>query len=884
MKEFLTRLRFFFSRGRRGELDEELQFHVEQSTQANIASGMLPQEARRQALIALGGVERAREEVHQQHPGWWIGTVLQDVRYALRGFRRNPLFTLTVIATLALGIGATTAVFSVVDPILFRPLPYAHADRVVSVGLLGSVTLPRNAWMLGSFYFDWKKDQRSFEALTSQEYQPYRCELTQGNPVQLACLEVEANYLPTIGVALRLGRNFLSEEDRPHGPKVALISYRLWVSHFNRDPDILNKLIEIEGKPVRVIGILPEDFETPTLDAADVLVPIRLDEAEERRSHHGYVMRDFARLKPGVTIAQAKSELKPLLELTRSIMPPYARKRISLSVCSIRAFQMQDVHLMAWILLGTVLAVLLIACANVASLFMARGAARERELAMRSVLGASRGRLVRQTLTEAFLLALAGAIAGCALAEILLCVFIAIAPTGVLFLSEARIDIRIILFTVFLSLFCAALFGIVPALQTPNATVLATRSTLPGTQALLRRGLVASQIAISIVLLSGAMLLLRSFWNLERQNLGMQTRHILTVNVSLSDQYRTGQKRMEFYQQAEQAMRRLPGVTAVALSDSVPPGGWQNGDWSGLMAVAGRPLPTKDDAGRPIAWRWVTPPYFHILGIPIVQGRNFTQEDRNSNGHFLILSKLLADRMFPAGNAIGQSIQPRWNDNEPWYLVVGVAGNVKNSGLGSPNEPEYYRLRRNFVGDWDPNSWGIHSVMILETALPPAAVAPWVRSQIAHIDPTALVDIATLTQQVSKLAARPRFETALLGFFAFTGLLMAIIGLYGVTSFVAMQRTQEIGVRMALGASRSNILRLILWEGVRLIALGAVVGLVSALALSRILTSLLFRISPYDPASFIGVVLLLALVALAATLIPARSAMKVDPVVALRHE
>jgi putative ABC transport system permease protein len=881
MREFLTRLRFFFSRRPQDALDEELQFHLEQSIEANIAAGMTQEEARRQARIAFGGVERTREQTHEQHPRWLLGTVMQDIRYALRGFRRNPLFTVTVVATLALGIGATTAVFSVVDPILFRSLPYTHADRVVSVGLLGSVTLPRNAFMLGSFYFDWKDNQRPFEALTAQEYKPYRCELTQENPVQLACLEVEANYLPTLGVAPRLGRNFLPEEDRPHGPKVALISYRLWVSHFNRDPGILNKLIEIEGKPVRVIGVLPADFETPTLDAADVLVPIALDEAAERRSNHGYVMRVFARLKPGVSIAQAKSELKPLLESTRRIAPPYARKRISLSVCSMRDFQMQDVQLMAWVLLGAVFAVLLIACANVASLFMARGAARERELAMRFVLGASRGRLVRQTLTEAFLLAMAGAVAGCVLAEMLLRVFIAMAPTGILFLSKARLDLRIILFTLFLSLFCAALFGVVPALQRPRTTALAARSKLSGAPALLRRGLVVSQIAISILLLSGAMLLLRSFWGLQEQNLGMETRHVLTVSVSLSDRYRTGQKQMEFYQQAEPALRRLPGITAIGLSDSFPPGGWQNGSWSGQIVVAGESRST-DAAGSPIAWRWVTPNYFDVLDIPIVQGRNFTEEERNSNAHFMILSRLLASRLFPAENAIGQSIKP--DKDGPWYVVVGVAGNVKNSGLASQNKPEYYRLRRNFAADWDPSSWGIHSVIILDSALPPAAVAPWVRSQIAHIEPTALVDIATLNQQVSKLAARPRFETALLGFFAFTGLLMAILGLYGVTAFVATQRTQEIGVRMALGASRFNILRLILWEGARLIALGGVVGLVAALAFSRVLRRLLFSISPYDPISFIAVALLLTFVALVATLVPARSAMNVDPVVALRHE
>jgi putative ABC transport system permease protein len=883
MSELFTRLRFFFRRTPSAELDEELQFHLEQATQANIAAGITQEQARRRARIAFGGTESAREQTYAQRPGWWAETVLQDIRYSLRGFRRNPIFTTTVIATLALGIGATTAVFSVVDPILFRPLPYAHADRLVSVGVGTSVqpvnTLQRNAFMLGNFYFNWQANQKPFAAFTAQEYLPHHCAFTRGNPVQLACIGVEANFLPTLGVAPLLGRNFLPEEDRPNGPKVALVSYKLWVSRFGRDSGVLNKLIVIDDQPVRVVGVLPRDFEMPTLDDVDVLVPNALDETEERTSTRGTALRAFARLKPGVSVAQAKLELRPLMDSARSFASPAFRNLVVLSVCSMRDFQMQGVRPMAWILLGTVFAVLLIACANVASLFTARAAAREKESAVRFALGATMGRLVRQTLTEALLLAMAGAMAGCVLAEILLRVFIAIAPAGILFLSKTRMDLRIALFAIVLSLFCAALFGLVPALQQPSATRLAARSKNTGGGAALRRGLVIGQIAISIILLSGATLLLRSLWNLRGQNLGMQTRHVLTVNVALSKRYETSQKQLAFYQDAELALRRLPGITAVGLSDSQPVGGIEAGALSGQIAVAGEHLP-EGNPGIRIVWRWVTPDYLRALDIPIIRGHNFTDEERNSNGHFLILSKLLASRIFPNGNAIGQSVKPTPRD--PWYLVVGVAENVKNSGLAGQNEPEYYRLRRNFAADWDPR--GIYSVVVLKTTLPPAVVAPWIRSQIARIDPTAQVDVATLTRQMSKLAARPRFETALLGFFAFAGLLMAVIGLYGVTAFLVAQRTQEIGVRMALGASRFNILGLVLWLGGRLITVGGLVGLGMALALSRVLKSLLFNVSPYDPLSFIGVALLLTLVSLLATLVPAHSAMRVDPMVALRHE
>lgn len=872
--------RIFQRRRMTDDLSEEMRQHLEEKIESLVVGGMPREDAVHAAHRAFGNATLLEQRSREVWMWQWIESLLRDVRYALRGFRRNPVFTVTVIATLALGIGATTAVFSVVDPILFRSLPYADADLLVSVGLVHA--LQREPFMLGGFYYNWKDNQKPFEALTSQAYGANECDLTQQHRAQLSCTAVEANFLPTLGVAPVLGRNFLPEENRPNGPQVAIISYQLWVSRFNRDPGILNRLIEIDDKPVRVVGVLPGDFELPNLDTVDVLRPRDLDEAAQRKANLGGApMRAFARLKPGVSIAQAKSELQPLFASTLSFAPPFMRKQIFLSVRSMRDFQMHDVHRMAWVLLGAVLAVLLIACANVASLFMARGAARERELAMRFVLGATQGRLIRQTLTEAFLLALAGAVAGCVLAEILLRVFIAMAPAGILFLSKARLDFRIILFTVFISLFCAFLFGLVPALQRPHATALATRSKNSDAHAAVRRILVVGQIAISMILLSAAMLLLRSFRDLRGQNLGMQTQHVLTASVSLSERYASGQKQMEVYQQAELALRRLPGIAAVGLSDSLPPGGWENGGWSGQIAVAGEPTPTGNASG-PIAWRWVTPDYFHALDIPIIQGQDFTEEERNSNGHFLILSKLLANRMFPRGNAIGQSIKPALDD--PWYLVVGVARDVKNSGLASQNELEYYRLRRNFVADWDPRSWGIHSVIIVETALPPAGVASWVQSQIAQIDPTASVDIATLSQQVSKLAARPRFETALLGFFAFTGLLMAIVGLYGVTSFVATLRTQEIGVRMALGAQRGNIFRMILREAGLLMMIGMIIGIAAALATTQLLRSQLFHVTPRDPLTLVAVCGLLLLTGLFAAWWPAKRAASTDPMQALRAE
>jgi predicted permease len=862
-------------------LDEELRFHLEQSVELKIAAGMSAAVARRQALVEFGGVERTREQCHEQRPGWWLGTVEQDVRYALRGFKRNVAFTVTVIATLALGIGATTAVFSVVDRILFRSLPYAQDDRLVSFGLVQS--LEKQEFTLGGFFFDWRDQQKPFQSVTYET--SYRdCNLTESNPVHLHCIHVAQNFLPTLGVVPVAGRNFTAEEDLPSGPPAAMISDGLWLTRFNRDPAAVDKTIQIDGHAVRVVGVLPGNFEMPRLQETDILRPAQIDRAEQNKvnSGIGYPLWAFARLKPGVSVAEAKAEMEPLFLHTQQWIPAEFRKDFHLQVRSIRDRQMQEAYKAAWVLLGAVFAVLLIACANVASLFSARSAARERELAVRSALGASRGRLIRQTLTEAAMLALAGAAAGCALAEILLRVFIAIAPMGVPFLATARLDLRIVLFTVIVSLLCAALFGILPALEKPRAAALAARQTKSGAQARLRRVLVVMQIGLCVVLLSGASLLVRSFWNLEQQNLGMQTRNVMTVHVPLNwERYPAGLQ--DFYLRAETAFRRLPGVTAVGMSDSLPPDGWHNGSRYADLEVVGRP-PTAAGMGGSVVWRSVTPDYFHALQIPIVEGLNFGESERGLDEHLAIVSKDLATQLFPAGDALGSHVEHAvflpYRQPGPVYTIVGVAGNVKNGGLTGQDQPEFYELRTNL----HPENWDNHHFFLIESSLPASVVAPWIRSQVAQLDSTAPVEIDTMKETVSKLADRPRFETALLGFFAFCGLLMAVIGLYGVISFVATQRTQEIGVRMALGATRFDILRLIAGEGVRLILLGGVLGLCGALACAQLLKSLLFDVGPRDPATYGAVVLLLGVVALAATLIPARAAMKVEPVVALRYE
>ena len=656
ISELLTRLRFLIFRKKRSELDEEIEFHLEQAITTRIAAGMDPAEARRQALIEFGGIEPTREECERQRPAWWIGTVMQDVHYAFRGFGRNPLFTISVLITLALGIGATTAVFSVVDRILFRPLPYADPSRIVSLGFVHS--LERQEFVMGRFYVEWEKDQTPFSALAAQSTGVHNCDLVENDPMQLSCISFQASFLPLFGISPALGRNFLPEEDRPNGPPVVMISYGLWKGHYNGDPHILDRMINVDGNPARVVGVLPKDFQFPTLEAADIVTPFILDAAIQQKVNGGFgdPERVFARLRPGVSLEEAYAQMQPLFNGDLKWFPPFAKNETHLSIRTLRDREMQEARPVAWILFGFVLAVLLIACANVAGLMMARGAGRQRELAVRSAIGASRGRLIRQALTEALVLSFAGGLAGLAIAQALVMVFVRLAPTGIPFVSKAHLDLRIAVFAALVSCLCGVIFGLAAALQKPGLAALNARASMSRNHAFLRRSLVTAQIAISIILLSGAALLLRSFTKIEEQNLGMQTGGVLTVKVALPWwRYNTNQKVMDFYLRLESSLRRLPGTRAVGMTDSIPPGGWESDFRYSDLAVQGKPRGTPGTGGT-VVGRSVTPDYFRALNIPIVRGRNFADQDRTGDENEVILSRLLAERLFPGEEPIGKRI------------------------------------------------------------------------------------------------------------------------------------------------------------------------------------------------------------------------------------
>src|SRR5579883_1556244 len=798
-----------------------------------------------------------------------------DLRYAARGLRRAPLFTFAAVFALALGAGAGTAVFSVVDRILFRSLPYPQADRLVSFGMLAPIA-PQE-FLLGYDYLDWRTRQTPFVSMASSTGVG-DCDLTDANPVRLRCAYVDAAFLPTLAVQPVLGRNFTPQDDRPKAPKVALISYGLWRSRFAADPAVVGKPLPLDGQSAAIVGVLPPDFEMPWLAPADLLVPQALDEAEQRTRRTAILVRTIARLKPGITEAQAAAALQPLLEDALQFVSPEFRKEIKLRVRSLRDRQVREARLASWILFASVLSVLLIACANVANLLLARAAARRRELAVRAALGAGRGRLLRQSLTESTLLALAGGAAGCALAFLLLRLFVAIAPEGIPRLHQASLDLRVLLFALALSLVSGVLFGLAPAWQSPTAEGLTGARTLGARRHLFRHALVAAQFAVSVVLLAGAGLLLRSFWNLQNQPLGMRPDRVLTATFTLGrNSYPDPARRAAFFDALESRLTRVPGVAQLALSDSLPP--LPNPAGAMLYAaidVQGRPRFTAGTGGS-VNWRLITPGYFAALGIPILRGRPYQEDDRLPGHDVVILSDALARRLFPGQDPLGRQIRP--GRIGPWRTVIGVAGDVKNTGLAAGQDPEYYDIRKRA-----PANLPRAAALVIRTPMDPAAMSRWVRAEVAALDATLPVSIETLDQQIGKLAQRPRFNAVLLALFAGMGLLLAAIGLYGVVSFLVAQRTQEIGVRVALGATPAAIARLILLHAARWTAAGALLGAAGALFALRLLQTMLFQVSAKDPWMLAAALTLLAATALIAAWLPARRAARLDPLQALRQE
>ncbi len=802
----------------------------------------------------------------------WLDDFLQDARLTLRGFRKSPTVAAVAVATIAIGVGASTAIFGVVDPLLFRSLPYPNDHQLVSVGYFGPVD--NNEFNVVSSYLDWRAHQTAFQSMTSMR-PASACDLLAGDtPLQLDCTRVEANFLGTLGLRPAAGRDFTAEDDQPGSPPVALLSFSLWQSRYGGDARVLGRSITVDEQAVRVVGVLPKNFEMPQLGQADLLMPERLDATRPRNANSSSLLRTFARLHDGVSIGEARARMLPLFEQTlRLDVPKELRSEVRLVVRSLRDRQIHEVKLASWLLFGAVLALMLLVCANVANLLLARAAVRRREMAVRAAIGASRGRLIRQMLTESVVLAMAGGAAGCGVAWGLLRVLVAMAPESLLRAGRTGVDARVLLFALAASVIAALLFGLAPALERPHAEALAGSRVAGSARTLFRRLLVSAQVAISLVLLTGASLFLRSFWKLEAEPLGFETEHLVTASFTLRQQrYQPGQAQSVFFRELEARLKSIPGGGEFALSDSIPPRGSMGRPYSNIR-IAGH-APVASDGGM-VEFRWVTPGYFRVMNIRILNGRGFRESDRASADSPVVLGASLARRLFGNENPIGQQIA--LDGDARWCPIVGVVADTRNNGL-TESDPEYYRLRVDTATP--PRS----AVALFRTSLGAATLARWIRREFAEVDASLPVKIESMEQRVGRFREQPRFVAMLVALFAVFGVVLAAVGLYGVLAFLVAQQTQEIGVRMALGARPRDIVVQVqsyagLWLGA-----GVVAGVVLSLVVARLVRALLFGVSPADPVSLVFGIAVLAITAAVAAWVPSRRAARVDPMVALRYE
>jgi len=860
---------------RDAEWREEIEGHLAMRQEWHQARGASAEESRMLARRQFGSLIGTAEKVRAVHVRAWLETTLQDLRYALRGLRRSPGFTAVACLTLAVGVGASTAVYSVVDPLLFRRLPYPNDNQLVSLGYFGPIDT--NEFNVVSSYLDWRAHQRPFQAMTSMRPAEH-CDLLAGEaPLRLDCYRVEASFLGTFGVKPLRGRDFTEDDDRPGAPAVALLSFGLWQRAFGGGEGVLGQVVTVDDQPTRVVGVLPKGFEMPQLGDADLLMPERLNPGLPRAQNSSSFLRTFARLRDGVSIEQARAQMRSVFdEVAQLDVPPQLRSEVYLVVRSLRDRRIHDVKLASWMLLGAVLALLLLACANVANILLARAFARRREIAMRAAIGASRGRLVRQTLTESLILGLGGCLLGCAFSWALIRPLAYLAPEGLFHLEQARINGRCLLFAFAVSVCAALLFGMMPALEWPRPDALIGWNATGRTRQLSRKILAAAQISISLVLLTAASLFLRSLRNLETQPLGFESEHLVIASLAPSTRhYPSAAARISFFNELEARLSRIPGAGQFALADSLPPLGAARSRPYSNLRVQGHP-PVAPHGGM-VLFRWVTPGYFDTMRIPILAGRAFREDERTSGESPLILGASLAHRLFGDGNAVGQYIDLEASGH--WWPIVGVAADVKNDGLAQAPSLEYYRLRMKTSAPPDANSFAIY-----RTSLGAAALGEWVREQIRTLDPALPVTIQTMDQRVDRLREQPRFIALLVTLFGVLGLFLAAVGIYGVLSFMIMQQTREIGVRMAIGARPRDIaLDVQKQAGVWTIA-GIGAGVAASLALAGTMRGLLFEVSPYDPRALSLAAVVLAVSAGLATFIPCRRATRVDPLRALRHE
>jgi len=878
-----TRIRAtVLDRARDPEFQTEIEEHVRLLSERYRGQGMTAEAAMLAARRQFGNTTLLEEDRRSLQTFPAIESVRADLTYAVRMLRKNRGFAAAAVVTLALGIGANTAIFSVCNAVLFKPLPYAEPSRIVTLwerqgdGTLSTVA-PAN-------FVDWRDASRSFTGMAAVRASSFTSSFILGGQSEASRLaggQVSSSFFSVLGVRFVLGRNFLSEEDWPGNNRVAILSYAAWRERFGADRDIVGKAITLNDDSYTVVGVLPTGFQFGSTAAdfqarsqADIWVPLALDLQRLQRGTHP--LRVIARLAPDVTLAQAQAELDVIAANMARLYPADNRDK-GIAAVSLLERVTATVRAPLEMLLGAVGLVLLIACANVANLLLSRAAARQTEMAVRVALGASRGRLARQLLTESLLLAAIGGTAG---------FLFALAVTGALAshlppdLSRAAGmagDMRMLVFTAVISLATGTLFGLGPLFgngRTSAGESLKQSHRVAGaSHSRLRNGLAVAQISIAIILLIGAGLMAKSFWALTRVAPGFRSDGILTARLSLPrSRYPDNRTIAAFERELLATLSRKPGAQSAGLTTYLPLSGLDNG-WS--FVIEGRP-PLPVGMYNMAKYRPASAGYFETLGIPLLRGRSFAPADTADSPWVTVINDSMAREYWGGQDPIGRRLQ---FGSDTWRTVIGVVGDVRHEGLDEETKPEMY-----VPMEQAPNTESSPTIVI-RTALDTGAAAAELREAVAAIDRAMPVDqIETMEQLVSGSVAQPRFRMVILAAFSMLALVMASIGIYGVMNYLVIQRTREFGIRVSMGATRGDVLRLVLGRAAALIGAGTCVGLVGSVGLVRLIAKLLFGTAPLDPLTFAAAPALLAAVALAASYLPAWRATRVDPVVALRYE
>jgi putative ABC transport system permease protein len=800
--------------------------------------------------------------------------LFQDLRYALRQLRKSPGFTAAALITLALGIAANTAIFSVIETVILRPLPFGAPDRLV--WLNGKFPMTDEAGVSPPDFRDYRANNRAFERIAAMGYVASPSNLSGDKPEQVLTTIASANFFGCLGIHPVLGRDFIQSDEQVNLPQVAILGYGVWKRDFGGDRNVLGRTIRMDGASLTVVGILPADI--PLLSEAQIWLPApMLNPGMNVRLGHS--LKSIARLKRGVTLQQSQADLDAIaFELQHQY--PDTNKDWFMRQRPLREVLIGPVRPALLLMWGAVTVLLLIACVNVANLLLARSISRQKEFALRAALGASRPRMIRQALTESVMLALAGGALGVLAASWAIHALHVFGPLDVPRLGESSINPSVLGFTAGISVLTGIVFGLVPALQISAGEFTqglkeSGRTSAPASHKRLSRALVIGEIAMSLTLLVSAGLLLKSFWRLIRVAPGFQTDHVVTARLSLNQpaygRYGDPQQRSRFWRRFEEQVRSLPGVEAIGATSELPLSGQHSDD---PFHIPGRSYgPSDFDDAQ---FRQVTPGYLSAMRIPLVSGRWLNDDDDENSVGVVVVNQAFAKRFFGDGDVLGKHLQ-LMGEQERTREIVGVVGNVTHISLSEPDWPEMYVSYAQFA----PSTINV----VVRAAANPMNLASALQAQVRAIDKdVTLSSVTSMDDVLGASVAQPRFSSQLLGAFAVLALLLAAIGLYGLMAYSVTQRTNEIGIRIALGASREDILRLILKHGSRLALAGIAIGLVASVAATRVLSDMLFSVSPKDPGTFIAIALLLLAVVLLACYIPARRAAKLDPIVALRYE